>query len=214
MSDVAHAVAALRGGRLAIVPTDTVYGLAADGGNEAAAAALYAAKGRSSIQPTAVVLASVDHLLDRLPELPDDAVRVARALLPGPVTLVLPNPGRRFPWLNPERPDAIGVRVPDLRGPGGEVLDALGVLVATSANLPGGPDPRRVEDVPRELRDAVAAIVDGGELPGVPSTVVDVTEAEPRVLRAGALAPGEVLARVARARRAGAVPGLTRHGSE
>ena len=188
------AVAALRAGRLAVVPTDTVYGLAADGESEAAARALYAAKGRDAIQPTAVLFASVDVLLERVPGLPVRAVEAARALLPGPVTLVLPNPERRYARLNAERPDAIGVRVPAVTGPGRVLLDAVGALVATSANLPGGPDPRRVEDVPPGIVGAVDVVVDGGELPGRPSTVIDVTAAEPRILREGALAAEDVLA--------------------
>jgi L-threonylcarbamoyladenylate synthase len=195
--DVARAIATLRSGGLAIVPTDTVYGLAADGESERAAHALYAAKGRAAVQPTALVLASVEGLVRRVPELPAAALRVARALLPGPFTLVLPNPARRYPWLNAERPDALGVRIPALGGPGGDVLAALDALVATSANLPGGADPRRVSDLPAELVAAVGVVVDGGELPGIPSTVVDVTGAEPRVLREGAVPAAEALARAA-----------------
>ena len=195
--DVAAAIAALRAGRLAVVPTDTVYGLAADGESEAAARALYAAKGRDAIQPTAVLFASIEVLRERLPELPPDAVAAIQALLPGAVTLVLPNPGRRYGWLNTERPEAVGVRVPGVAGPGRDVLDALGTLVATSANLPGGPEPRRVEDVPAEIVGAVVAVLDGGELPGAPSTVVDLTGEAPRVLREGALPARETLARLA-----------------
>lgn len=195
--DVARAIATLRAGGLAVLPTDTVYGLAADGESEAAARGLYAAKGRDSVQPTALVLATVDELLRRVPELPAPALRVARALLPGPFTLVLPNPGRRYAWLNAVREEAIGIRVPALGGPGGEVLAALGALVATSANLPGGPDPRRLEDVPPEVVDAAGAVVDGGDLPGIPSTVVDATGAEPVVLREGAVPAVEALERVA-----------------
>ena len=195
--DVAAAIAALRAGRLAVVPTDTVYGLAADGESEAAARALYAAKGRDAIQPTAVLFASLGLLLERVPELAPEARRAAHALLPGPVTLVLPNPARRYAWLNAERPDAIGVRVPAVAGAGRDVLAALGTLVATSANLPGGPDPRQLADVPAEIAGAVAAVVDAGELPGTPSTVVDLTGDAPHVLREGALPTGEALARLA-----------------
>ena len=198
MTAVVQAIEALRDGGLAVIPTDTVYGLAGRGDSEDVARSLYAAKGRTPAQPTALLFASVDDVLGELPSLPDGVERAVRALLPGPVTLVLPNPDRRYPWLNAERPDAIGVRVPALAGPGREVLDAVRVLVATSANLPGGPDPRRVEDVPPEIRTAVAATVDGGELPGTPSTVLDLTRAEPRVLREGALAAAEALARAAR----------------
>jgi len=194
--EVDEAVAALRRGELAILPTDTVYGLAADGTSEAAATALYAAKGRESIRPTALVFGSIEVLLDAVPGLSAEARRIVGALLPGPVTLVLPNPERRFPWLNPGRTDAIGVRVPALTGAARDVLDAVGVLVATSANLPGGPDPRRLAEVPRELHAAAAAVVDGGVLPGAPSTVIDVTGDELEVLREGALPAAETLARI------------------
>jgi len=196
MSDVEAAIEALRVGRLAVIPTDTVYGLAADGASEDAARALYAAKGRGAAEPTALLFASVELVLERLPEIPARTAAVVRAVLPGPLTLVLPNPGRRFGWLNEARPEAIGVRVPDVAGPAKKVLDALGVLVATSANLPGGADPRRLADVPAEIRAATAALVDGGELGGAPSTVVDVTGAEPVVLREGALPGAEALARI------------------
>jgi L-threonylcarbamoyladenylate synthase len=190
------AVAALRAGRLVVLPTDTVYGLAADGESEAAALALYAAKGRDAIQPTAVLFASGDVLLERVPELPAHAVEVVRTLLPGPFTLILENPARRYAWLNPQRPDAIGLRVPAVTGAARAVLGAVGAVVATSANLPGGVDPRRVEDVPPEIAAAVDVVVDGGELPGTPSTVVDLTGPAPRVLREGAVAAAEVLERL------------------
>jgi L-threonylcarbamoyladenylate synthase len=141
-------------------------------------------------------------VLEGLGGLTPDVGDAARALLPGPVTLVVPNAHRRFAWLNPARPDAIGVRVPDLRGPGRKVLDALEVLVATSANLPGGADPRRVDDVPPEILDGVAAVVDAGELPGTPSTVIDLSGGGPRILREGALSAAQALARIAAARNA------------
>jgi L-threonylcarbamoyladenylate synthase len=196
VSDVEAAIAALRQGGIAVIPTDTVYGLAASAADERATRALYAAKGREARRPTAVLFASVDELLRRVPELPGRAVSAARALLPGPVTLVLPNPGRRFAWLNEERPDTLGVRVPDVSGPGKEILDALGALVATSANLPGEPDPRVLADVPPELLVAVDAAVDAGPLGGAPSTVVDLTGEVPVVLREAALPSEAVLGRL------------------
>ena len=196
MSDAEAAVAALRSGRLVVIPTDTVYGLSADGRSKAAAAALYRAKGRGTVRPTALLFATFEVLAAEVPELPTAALAVARALLPGPVTLVLPNPARRFAWLNGDRPEAIGTRVPALTGAGRAVLQAVGVLVATSANLPGGPDPRRRAAVPAELVAAAAAAGDGGELAGVPSTVFDVTGTEPRVVREGALPATDALARI------------------
>ena len=192
-ADVAAAVAALRAGELAIVPTDTVYGLAADARSEAAVRRLYRAKGRHEPQPTAIVAASVEHLAECLPELDPRAAAVARALLPGPYTLVVANPARRYPWLTGDRPETLGLRVPDVGGPGRGVLEGAGAIAATSANLPGGPDPHRLEDVPPELRAAAAAVVDGGELPGTPSTVVDLTGPEPRVVREGAVPAAEAL---------------------
>ena len=190
------AVAALRAGRLVVLPTDTVYGLAADGESEPAARALYAAKGRDAIQPTAVLFPSADLLVERVPELPANAVEAVQTLLPGPFTLILENPARRYAWLNPQRPDAIGVRIPAVTGAARAVLGALGAVVATSANLPGGVDPRRVEDVPPGIAAAVDVVIDGGELPGTPSTVVDLTASEPRVLREGAVAAADVLERL------------------
>jgi L-threonylcarbamoyladenylate synthase len=197
VADVAAAVAAIRAGRLAIVPTDTVYGLVTSPHAEAWARRLYRAKGRDELQPTAIAAASVDVLLESLPELDGRPAAVARALLPGPYTLVVPNPARRFPWLTGSSPETIGVRVPALEGRARDVLDGAGAMIATSANLPGGPDPRRVEDVPKQLRAAVDAVVDGGELPGTPSTVLDVSGEEPRVLREGAVPARQALRAVA-----------------
>ncbi len=191
------AAAAARNGNAVIVPTDTVYGLATSPHSEEAVRRLYRLKGRPDVQPTAIVACDLDMLLECVPELRGRAATIVRALLPGPLTLVLPNPARRFGWLTGTRPDALGVRVPDLDGPGRELLDRVGVVAATSANLPGGPDPRRLDDVPEELRRAAAAEIDGGELPGTPSTVVDVTGDEPVVLREGAVAAPDVLARIA-----------------
>jgi len=190
------AVTALRAGRLVVLPTDTVYGLAADGESESAARALYAAKGRDAIQPTAVLFASVDVLVERVSELPAAAVEAVRLLLPGPFTLIVENPARRYAWLNPQRPDAIGLRVPAVTGAPRAVLEALGAVVATSANLPGGADPRRLEDVPPEIAAAVDVVIEGGELPGTPSTVVDLTGPEPRVLREGAVTAADALERL------------------
>jgi L-threonylcarbamoyladenylate synthase len=196
VSSPERAIEAIRGGELVVLPTDTVYGLACSPYREEPVRALSALKGRSPGQPIALVAASVDWLLECVPELRGRAAVAARALLPGPYTLVLPNPALRFPWLAGARGDTIGVRVPDVRGPGAELLGEVGAVAATSANLHGGPDPRRLEDVPGEILGAVAVAVDGGELPGSPSTVVDLTGPRPTVLREGAVAAADALARV------------------
>jgi L-threonylcarbamoyladenylate synthase len=186
-------IEALRAGLPVVLPFDTVYGLAAEPHDEASTRRLYELKGRAAQQPTALVAASVDRLRALLPEL--DTTPVWH-LLPGPFTLVVPNPAHRFAWLTGANPDALGIRVPDLTGATRAVLDEVGAVVATSANRPGGPDPRRLDEVPEEIRAGAAAVVDGGELPGAPSTVVDVTGREPRVLREGAVSTAEVLRRL------------------
>ncbi|HEY3462713.1 MAG TPA: Sua5/YciO/YrdC/YwlC family protein [Gaiellaceae bacterium] len=159
------AVAALQAGRTVILPTDTLYGLCALPGHEDV---LYELKGRDRSKPVALLAADVDALLAAVPGLDRS---VLERYLPGPFTLVF---------------GAVGVRVPELPPGAADVVRAVGVVAATSANLAGGPDPRRIEDVPEEIRAACGAIVDTGELPGVPSTVVDLTGPEPRVLRQGA----------------------------
>jgi L-threonylcarbamoyladenylate synthase len=194
--DVAAAVAALREGEAVVMPTDTVYGLAGRAETPAGRDAVYAAKGRDEGRPSALMAASVELLEELLPELRGGLAAHVRALLPGPYTLVVPNPAGRFPWLCGADPSTIGVRVPDLTGPGAEILVGAGAIVATSANLPGGAEPARLEDVPSQLLGAVAAAVDGGTLPGVASTVIDLRGPEPRVLRAGAGSVDEALARL------------------
>jgi L-threonylcarbamoyladenylate synthase len=174
---------------------DTVYGLCADPYREEPVRELYRMKQRPAEQPMALLAKDVDFLVGLVPELRDGADMLVRALLPGPFTLVLPNPGERFRWLTGSTPDRIGVRVPELSGPGAEVLERVGAVVATSANLRGGPEPTRVDDVPVEIRAGAAAIVDGGELPGTPSTVLDLTGREPIVIREGAVPAEQAIER-------------------
>jgi tRNA threonylcarbamoyl adenosine modification protein (Sua5/YciO/YrdC/YwlC family) len=178
MASAAEAVAALRRGEPVVLPTDTVYGLCCDASTRGPTERLYALKRRELTQPSALIAASADDLAAAVPEL-------ERAqILPGPYTLILPNPARRFPWICGETPEKIGVRVPELPDVAVEVVRELGVVVATSANLHGESSPRRIEDLAPELHACV--VVDAGELLGTPSTVVDCTGDEPRVLRQGA----------------------------
>ena len=190
------AVAALRAGEPAILPTDTVYGLCVTAADAAAYERMAGLKGREPSKPTALLAAGLDTLLECVPELRGRAGTIARALLPGPYTLILPNPARRFLWLTGANPFAIGVRVPELPQETARILAAVGAVAATSANAAGGPDPRRIADIPREILAGVGAVVDAGELPGTPSTVLDFTQAEPRVVREGAASSAEALARV------------------
>src|SRR5581483_6958706 len=100
-----------------------------------------------------------------------------------------------YRWLTGPRPDAIGVRIPDLPDPAAELLRAVGCVAATSANRSGGPDPRRLDDVPPEVRAGCAALLDAGELPGTPSTVIDFTGRDPKVIRDGAAPAGDAIDR-------------------
>ena len=196
MGDEERAIEAVRAGRPVLLPTDTVYGLATSALREEFAADLYRVKGRDELQPTALVASSLDMLFAWLPELEDRDRCIAGALLPGPFTLVLANPSRRFRWLTGTRTDAIGVRVPTFPEPARRVVDAAGCILATSANEPGGADPPTLDDVPPRIRIACAAEIDAGRLPGTASTVIDFTSEQPVVIREGAAPSVDALSRV------------------
>jgi L-threonylcarbamoyladenylate synthase len=195
---VEEAVTALRTGLPVILPTDTVYGLCADAYREAPVQRLVRLKGRPDGRPIALLASDLDVVLDAVPELRGRAAVLARALLPGPYTLILPNPGRRFRWLCGSNPETIGIRVPDLPDETRAILDRVGAVAATSANAHGRPDPARAGDIPEEIWRAAGALVDAGPLPGKPSTVLDLTGPQPRVLREGADSAREALATIAR----------------
>lgn len=197
MGAVIAAIAALRAGRPVVLPTDTVYGLCADAASAEACRGALALKGRPESQPSALIFRDVETLLRLVPEAAEGLVR---RLLPGPYTLVFANPAGRYPWLSPE---TVGVRVPRLPPPAAAVLAEVEAVMGTSANVHGGPDARRLEDVPEEIRSACGALVDGGELPGIPSTVIDYSGSEPRVLREGAVPAADALARISRKDRPG-----------
>lgn len=156
-------------GDVAVFPADTVYGLACDPGAPAAVERLYGLKGRPADKPAAVMFFDRAAALAALPELDPRTRAAAIGLLPGGVTLLLPNPRGRWPLACGPDPATLGLRVPDaplLRGVTVPVLQS-------SANRSGGADARRLVDVPAELRDGAGLVLDGGDLPGTPSTVVD-----------------------------------------
>lgn len=180
---IAEAIGALRRGGLVAIPTDTVYGLAAELWNEQAVARIYAAKGRPEIKAIPVLLSGVEALPEVAQPAPDFVLELARRFWPGPLTVVLPR--------RPEIPEVvsptatIGVRVPD-QAFARELLAAAGPLAVTSANRSGRPGARTASEVLAELGDSIELVVDGGRTPGgVPSTVVDCTESRPRLLREG-----------------------------
>ncbi len=154
-ASVERAIAAVEAGQPVLLPTDTVYGLVTSAHREDFTARLYELKGRDETQPSALLAAGLEALFDYLPELRGRPEVIARTLLPGGFTLILPNPARRFRWLTGLRTDAIGVRVPELPELARRVVEPAGCVVATSANDPGGRDPVTLEDVPARIRDGL-----------------------------------------------------------
>jgi L-threonylcarbamoyladenylate synthase len=187
----------LAAGGVAVFPADTVYGLACDPENGEAVAKLYALKGRPPTQPSAVMFFDTALALDALPELGARTRGLLERLLPGGVTLLLPNPGARFPLACGADPHTLGLRVP-----AASVLTGVETpVLQSSANLSGGHDARRLEDVPAAIRQGADLLVDAGELPGTPSTVIDLRRFEAAgewdVVRAGAVAREVVASAVA-----------------
>ena len=184
----------LAAGGVAVFPADTVYGLCCDPLNESAVRRLYELKGRPAKQPAAIMFFALAAALSALPELAARERAALGALLPGPVTLLLPNRAHRFPLAGgpgEARADTLGLRVPLWS----RSLAALGTVsvpvLQSSANLSGEPDARCLPDVPKSIRSGADLVLNGGELPGVPSTVLDLLayerRGEWRVVREGAL---------------------------
>ncbi len=185
-------------GGVAIFPADTVYGLATEPDSREGADRLYRLKGRAPDKPAAVMFFQLESALAALPELGDRTRAALGRLLPGALTVVLPNPARRYPLACGPEPDRLGLRVPALEGE----LTPLGAMgwpvLQSSANRSGEPDARTVEDIDAGVREGVDLVLDAGELPGTPSTVVDLSAYEESgdwtVLREGAV-PREAMVR-------------------
>ncbi len=159
--------------------------------------ALYALKGRGGQQPTAVIAADIVALRSLLPELAGAELAAVSRLLPGPFTLIVSNPAQRYPWLSGDRPHTLGVRIAVLPQVTQNVLNAVGAVAATSANDPGEQPAASLADVPARLIEGCGAVLDGGALPGTPSTIVDLTGSEPVIVREGMVSAAETLARLA-----------------
>jgi L-threonylcarbamoyladenylate synthase len=188
-------------GGVAVFPSDTVYGLACEPDSKEAVRRLYLLKRRRPDKPAAVMFFALDLALAALPELGQRTREAVDALLPGAVTLLLPNPARRFPLacgVGGDGIETLGLRVPAWPPALAALGDVSWPVLQTSANVAGGPDARRLEDVPRTIRARADLVLDGGEVPGTPSTVIDLRgfERDGRwlVVREGALAVGDVAA--------------------
>jgi L-threonylcarbamoyladenylate synthase len=185
------ASAALRRGELVVLPTDTVYGVAADAFNPGAVDALLAAKGRGRDMPVPVLVANQEMLAALVGELPESAKALTAAHWPGALTVVV----RHTPHLSWDLGDARGtvaVRMPDDEL-ALDLISRTGPLAVSSANRSGHPPATTMMDARLQLGASVAVYLDGGPRPsGTPSSIVDLTGAAPRLLREGAL-PADVL---------------------
>ncbi|HET9153810.1 MAG TPA: L-threonylcarbamoyladenylate synthase [Solirubrobacterales bacterium] len=181
----------IAGGGVAVFPSDGLYGLACDPLDANAISRIHRLKGRDDGKPSAVMYFSPLAIRELLSGLGPRTKAVASALLPGPVTLVVDNPQRRYPLACRQDRERLGIRLI-----GGPLAGTMCPVFQTSANLSGEPAPARFEDVPESILEGVELAIDGGELPGLPSTVIDVTAIDEhgswKVLRDGALSPGDV----------------------
>jgi L-threonylcarbamoyladenylate synthase len=188
---VAEFAEVIAGGGLAVFPTDTVYGLGTHPDSVEGAHRLYWIKGRSPDRPAAVLFFDLERALAELPDIGLRTQQALQRLLPGPVTVLLPNPGTRFPLACGAEPSRLGVRVPALGAKLAKLASVKAPILQSSANPTGEPDPRSLEEVDARIRRGVDIELDAGVLPGTPSTVIDLTAYEEQgafeVLREGAL---------------------------
>lgn len=178
-------------GGVAVFPSDGLYGLACDPLDANAISQIHRLKGRDDGKPSAVMYFSPLAIRELLGGLGPKTKAVASALLPGPVTLVVANPQRRYPLACRQDPERLGIRL--IAGP---LAGTMCPVFQTSANLSGEQAPARFEDVPQSILEGVDLAIDGGELPGLPSTVIDIAAIDEdggwRILRDGAVSPGDV----------------------
>jgi L-threonylcarbamoyladenylate synthase len=178
-------------GDVAVFPADGLYGLACDPTNGAAIARIHALKGREDGKPSAVMYFSLEAMREIVNGLTPLVRAMASALLPGPVTLVVDNPEHRYPLACGDDPDRLGIRL--IESPLSGVVTPV---FQTSANPSGTPAPSRFDDIAQVILEGVELAIDGGQLGGQPSTVIDLSAVEAggawKVLREGALSYDEL----------------------
>jgi L-threonylcarbamoyladenylate synthase len=183
-------------GGVAVFPSDGLYGLACDPLDAGAIAKIHRLKGRDDGKPSAVMYFSPLAIRELVSGLGPRTKAAVSALLPGPVTLVVANGQRRYPLACRQDPERLGIRLI-----GGPLAGTMCPVFQTSANLSGEPAPVRFADIPEAIRLGADLAIDGGELPGLPSTVVDIATIEAdgswRILRDGALSPGDLASKLA-----------------
>lgn len=189
---IARALAILRRGGLIGLPTETVYGLAADAVNELAVRSIFAAKGRPADHPLIVHLADAQQIGDWAVDIPESAWRLAAAFWPGPLTIILRRSGKAAQAVTGEL-STIALRVPS-HPVALQVLQAFGGgLAAPSANRFGRVSPTTPQHVRDEFGDRIELVLEGGPCTvGLESTIVDLSSDEPALLRYGAITPQQI----------------------
>ncbi len=186
----------MAGGGVALFPSDTVYGLACDPNSPWPVQRVALMKDRPRGKPSAIMFFDSAVAFGSLSELEPRTRDACDALLPGAVTLLLPNPAHRFPIACGDDPDTLGLRVPKLPWAAAELEGVKWPVMQTSANRAGEPEARRVEAIEPRLIDACDLVLDAGELPGVASTVIDLRSYESdgtwSVVREGAVSAAEI----------------------
>jgi L-threonylcarbamoyladenylate synthase len=183
-------------GGVVLFPSDGLYGLACDPLDASAIGRIHRLKGRDEGKSSAVMYFSPLAMRELVAGLGPRTAAAISALLPGPVTLVVENPGHRYPLACRESIERLGIRL--IAGP---LAGAMCPVFQTSANLSGEAPPAKFSDIPDSVIDGVDLAIDGGELPGLPSTVVDIAAIEEdggwKILRHGALSPGDLASSLA-----------------
>ena len=180
-----RAGALLRGGSLVAFPTETVYGLGANALDEEAAKKIYAAKGRPSDNPLIVHIAELEALEGIAAQIPKEAWMLAEAFWPGPLTMIF-HKKDRVPWGTTGGLATVAVRMPSDEIAGELIRQGGGYIAAPSANVSGRPSPTTAEHVYEDMKGRIPLILDGGPVPiGLESTIVDLTEDCPVILRPG-----------------------------
>ena len=182
-----QAIDILRNGGVVGIPTDTVYGVAANALDEKAVDKVFDLKGREDTSPIPVLIGQVEDLYRYGREIPDQAIELARAFWPGQMTIVVPK-ADIIPSVVSGGLDTVGLRIADHPVPR-ELVSALGApITATSANISGTDSLSSAKSVLEQLGHSLDMVFDGGELPpSRPSTVVDASVSPPRILREGAV---------------------------
>ncbi len=190
--DIAYAAKLIVDGEVVGMPTETVYGLAADAENEEAVKKIFEAKGRPQDNPLIVHIADVSQLEDYVHDVPKIAYKLAEKFCPGPLTMVLPK-NDKIPNVTSAGLDTVGIRIPYHPAARKLIMESGKALAAPSANLSGSPSPTTAMHVMNDMNGRIPAVVDGGSCPvGVESTVISFENNKIRLLRPGFISVDEL----------------------